>query len=99
IDESVLNAINRVRARAYGVTLNDTNLYPAVSTTDQSRLRKILRMERRMEFAFEGKRYADIIRWQIADKVLNRPIYGMLDPGELRQKIVDKGLWFFPDTP
>ncbi len=99
IDESVLNAINRVRARAYGVALNDTNLYPAVSTTDQNQLRKILRMERRMEFAFEGKRYADLIRWKIADKVLNRPIYGMLDPDELRQKIVDKGLWFFPETP
>ena len=99
IDPSVLEAINTVRSRAYGTTPDNTAGYPAVTTTDQSGLRTIVRTERRMEFAFEGRRYADIIRWRIADKVLNRPVYGMLDPEKLRQEIVAKGLWFFPDTP
>jgi hypothetical protein len=56
-------------------------------------------MERRMEFAFEGIRYMDIIRWKLAEKVLNREIYGMLDPADLRTKVVKPGLWFFPQTP
>ena len=99
IDESVLNAINQVRARAYGVSVDNTSLYPAVTTTDQTELRKILRIERRMEFALESRRYMDIIRWELAEKVLNRPNYGMLDVNDLREKVVNKGLWFFPSTP
>ena len=52
-----------------------------------------------MEFAREGLRYYDIIRWRIAEKSLNLPVYGLLDLKELREKIVNKGLWFFPGTP
>ena len=99
IDQSVLDAINAVRARAYGVKPTETDSYPAVTTTNQSELRRALRIERRMEFAFEGLRYMDIIRWKLAGKVLNTVIYGMLDPDELKAKVVDKGLWFFPGTP
>lgn len=98
IDESVLNAINQVRARAYKVNVSETSLYPAVTTTDQSELRRIVRVERRMEFAREGLRYNDIIRWRIAEKVLNTPHYGLLDPAKLKN-LVEQGLWFFPETP
>ena len=98
IDESVLNAINQVRARAYKVKVSETSLYPAVTTTDQSELRRIVRVERRMEFAREGLRYNDIIRWRIAEKVLNTPHYGLLDPAKLKN-LVEQGLWFFPETP
>ncbi len=99
IDQSVLDAINQVRARAYGVQPSETSVYPAVSSTDQADLRKVIRIERRMEFALEGIRYMDIIRWRLAGKVLNLPAYGMLDPNELREKVVKTGLWFFPQTP
>ena len=99
IDASVLNAINQVRARAYGVDVNMTSAYPAVTSTDQTGLRKIVRIERRMEFAWEGIRYMDIIRWKLAEKVLNLPNYGMLDVAALRTKVVNMGLWFFPSTP
>ena len=75
IDGSVLDAINQVRARAYK---NDPE-YPAVTTVNQAELRKIVRLERRMEFANENLRYMDIIRWRLAEKVLNIPIYGMLN--------------------
>ena len=98
IDQSVLDAINKVRARAYGVNYNSTTAYPSVTTTNQVALRKILRTERRMEFAFEGMRYDDIIRWKLAEKVLNTKIYGMIDPSEQRIKIVKPGLWFFPEV-
>lgn len=98
IDQSVLDAINQVRARAYGVAYTNTTAYPSVTTTNQAALRKILRTERRMEFAFEGTRYDDIIRWKVAEKVLNTTIYGMIDPPEQRTKIVKTGLWFFPEV-
>jgi hypothetical protein len=52
-----------------------------------------------MELAHENLRYRDIIRWRIAEKVLNQDIYGMLDVAALRTKIVKQGLWFFPSTP
>lgn len=100
IDASTLNAINQVRARAYKVNVEQTASYPAVTTTNQSELRKILRIERRMEFANEGLRYMDLIRWRIAEKALNKNNYGILYPiADLRDKVISKGLWFFPETP
>jgi len=100
IDLAMLDAtINKVRARAYKVAVTEKIKYPAVSVVDQSSLRKALRVERRMELAFENRRYEDIIRWKIADKVLNRNIYGMLDVADLRTKVIKTGLWFFPQTP
>lgn len=99
IDPSVLDAMNQVRARAYGADLTETTSYPVIKETDPAKLRKILRVERHMEFAWEGTRYADLIRWRVAEKVLNTPMYGMLEVDELREKVVNKGLWFFPETP
>ncbi|WP_321343094.1 RagB/SusD family nutrient uptake outer membrane protein [uncultured Draconibacterium sp.] len=99
IDESVFDAINQVRARAYGVSVDDVANYPAVTVTDQAELRKELRIERRMELAFEGRRYMDLMRWKLAEKTLNIPTYGLLDVAELREKVVNQGLWFFPETP
>jgi hypothetical protein len=100
IDQSVLDALNKVRARAYGTDYSATTKYPAVITTSQNELRKIVRLERRSELAFECLRYYDIIRWKLAEKVLNNhPIYGLLDLADLRNKIVKKGMWFFPGTP
>jgi len=99
IDASVHEAMNAVRARAYGVDMGQVTEYPAITTTDQAALRTILRTERRMEFGFEGIRYSDIIRWKIAEKVLNRDVYGMLDVAELKEKVVDQNLWFFSVTP
>lgn len=100
IDKDVLDAINLVRARAYGVKLEDRSKYPSITTTDQKGLRNILRRERRVEFAFEGLRYYDIIRWKIAKKVFNKPNCGLLYPAKnLINKVVDKGHWFWPYAP
>ncbi len=99
IDQSVLDAINMVRARAYKVNFEDTSAYPAVSTISQSELRTILRVERRMEFAWEGLRYMDIIRWKVAETVLNRDNYGMLDTDVINERLIEPGLWFFGSTP
>jgi len=83
IDGTTLNAINRVRARAYGVEVGDTDKYPAITTTDQTALRRIIRRERLVEFANEGLRLFDIRRWRIAEKVMPQKIYGrLLDPSK-----------------
>lgn len=66
IDQSVLDAINEVRSRAYGTTKEDVSHYPEVTTTNQSILRSEVRKERRVELAFEGLRWFDIKRWKIA---------------------------------
>lgn len=70
IDQALLDAtINKVRARAA------VNM-PPVTTTIAADLRKIVRRERRVEFAFEGLRYYDILRWGIAADELNHQFTG-----------------------
>lgn len=64
--------INKVRERAYAGTGID---YPRVTMASQEELRKIIRMERRVEFPFEGIRYRDLLRWRVAEKVFNIPQY------------------------
>ena len=78
IDASVLTAINRVRARAYGVDVSDTGNYPEITTTDQAELREIIRRERKVELANEGFRLFDIRRWRIAEKVMPVTLYGRI---------------------
>lgn len=100
IDQSVLDAINSVRARAYGVDKSQTTQYPAITTTNQTQLRKIVRIERRMEFAKEGPRYMDLVRWRLASKALTNKSYGLLYPASLLiEKVVNHGGWFWPNTP
>ncbi|QIH33622.1 RagB/SusD family nutrient uptake outer membrane protein [Sphingobacterium sp. DR205] len=98
IDQTVVDAINQVRARAYGVASTSLD-FPAVKLGDQHALRQILRNERRMEFALEGLRYMDLIRWKLAEKALNKPNYGLLDPADLVAKVVKTGKWFLPSAP
>ena len=78
--------INAVRGR------NDVNM-PAINETDANKLREILRHERRIELAYEGIRYWDLLRWNIAHEVLNGPIWGAPYPNsaayEKSTKVVD----------
>jgi starch-binding outer membrane protein, SusD/RagB family len=71
IDQSVYDAINRVRRRP------DVNM-PAITTgKTQDELREIVRHERLVELAFEGQRYHDIRRWKIAGSVMPGKVYGL----------------------
>lgn len=76
IDQSVLEAINKVRARAYGVSVTDVDNYPAITAMDKAGLMKVIRRERKVELANEGFRLFDIRRWHIAEKVMPVKIYG-----------------------
>lgn len=97
IDASVLAAINQVRDRAYA---NSTFSNPTVTTTDQSELRYVVRNERRSEFAFEGLRYMDIIRWRTAHEIMDGgKHYGILNFPELGTNVINQDNWFWALTP
>lgn len=80
IDQSVIDALNMVRARAYGNTdaNGNTNIqaanYPMISTMDAAQLRKVIRRERKVELCFEGFRLDDLKRWGLLSKALNNRI-------------------------
>lgn len=61
-DATIYNAINSVRGRT---DINMPNVDQAKYNSKES-LRDYIRHERRVEFAFEGQRYNDLKRWQIA---------------------------------
>src|SRR6202012_4698724 len=69
-DATVYSAINQVRERA-----GQPDLPAGLSQSD---MRTRIRHERRIELAFEGKRFYDINRWQIASQVYSQPMHGML---------------------
>ena len=70
--EDLDKSINLVRERAYQ---GSDITCPRIEVASQAELRKIIRIERRSEFAFEGIRYRDILRWRIAEKSHNKSMY------------------------
>lgn len=72
IDNSVYEAIDQIRVRA-GMPKVDRTQY-----NTQAKLRELIRRERRVEFAYEGIRRFDIIRWGIISDVMGgQKIYHM----------------------
>lgn len=85
--QTAVNLINEVR--------NRVNM-PKIELTSQDILREKLRHERRVEFAFEGTRYNDIIRWRIGDKVRSGNVYGARLKAvseNMEHKFVEKRFW------
>ncbi len=75
-DQSVYDALDQIRTRAGIPTF--TQVYPGAT---QDQMRQYIRRERRVELAFEGKRYYDLLRWKIAETNLNHVMHGMrIDP-------------------
>jgi len=79
---SALPLINQIRNRAAASTgrlkkLDGTfpstyNVKPySLANWNQDYARKALQWERRLEFATEGARFFDLVRWGIAEKTLN----------------------------
>jgi hypothetical protein len=64
------NTIKLIRQRA-GFTEASALDYNASAD-----MKAVVRNERRSELAFEGSRYKDIIRWKIAENVLNGNVHG-----------------------
>jgi hypothetical protein len=68
-DASVYEAINEIRSRSA--------LHALQPGLNQMAMREAIRNERRVELCFEGKRFYDIIRWKIAEDVMNKDLNGM----------------------
>ncbi|MGG7666831.1 RagB/SusD family nutrient uptake outer membrane protein [Dyadobacter sp. BHUBP1] len=68
-DGAVYDAINQVRARS-GLPALKTGL-------TQAQMRVVIQRERRVELAFEEKRWYDLIRLKTAEKNLNGTLHGM----------------------
>lgn len=83
-DASVYEAINRVRERA-----ELPGLPPGLS---QDEMREAIYRERRVELAFEEKRFYDLLRLRLAEVNLNGPLHAMV----IRQ--VD-GEWVYSVEP
>ena len=98
IDQSTLDAINDVRARAYKVSRDQTDKYPAITTKDQTKLRRILRNERRIEFAWENRRWWDLRRWGWLEKAYSHHNYGHLNADGLT-KMYKAGNYYWPYAP
>lgn len=59
--------LEQVRARARG---GDNAVLPHVAFVSQAQMRTAIKNERRFEFALEGYRFYDLVRWGDADAVL-----------------------------
>lgn len=76
IDALAKDCINQVRRRA-GLDMSEADVtLPKFSSYTQAQWTDLIRRERRIEFAAEGLRYDDIIRWKTAEDVLNKPALG-----------------------
>lgn len=87
--------INQVRVRA-GM--------PVIAMASQVELRNKLRHERRVETAFEGLRYYDIIRWKIGKEVKSGKVYGArlkaisdnMDNKFMEERFWEEKMYLFP---
>ncbi len=74
---------------------------------DQNEMRKYIKLDRRLELAFEEHRFWDLRRWKDAEEVLNKPVHGMRitkeDDGtytytkfEADYRVFDKKMYWYP---
>lgn len=87
--------LNDIRRRA---GMPDIDL---LKYNSQAALREFIRRERQSELAFEGVRYFDIRRWEIANDVMNGQVYGAVNPStsqpvnvEVRSFSPDRDFWW-----
>lgn len=73
-DPNIYDFLDDIRDRA-GMPPVDRAKYAS-----QSKLRELVRRERRVELAFEGHRFFDLRRWRIAEQVMQGTVYGAKPP-------------------
>jgi hypothetical protein len=68
--------LTNIRKRA-GLAAGANTLYGLKAGMNKTEMREAIRLERRLELAFEEHRYWDLRRWKIAEQVLNKPLNGV----------------------
>lgn len=89
-DASVYAAINSIRTRPG----TDLPVLPAGLT--QTEMRDAIRHERRIELAFEARRFFDLIRWKTAMVDLNEDLHGMTITNSVPAD--NSGVWTYTKT-
>jgi len=94
IDQSVLDAINKVRQRP-SVDM------PPITTTNPTELRYAVRRERKYELSCEGLRLFDIRRWEIAENVMNLPVLGRMKKSypSIAPRVDEHGTSYYDNIP
>ncbi|KAA2243358.1 RagB/SusD family nutrient uptake outer membrane protein [Chitinophaga agrisoli] len=82
-DGMALSLLNRIRQRAGLPEKTATNANPALRIASQADFRLAMEQERRVEFAFEGQRWFDLVRTDRAIAVLGPKVQGGLMPAQL----------------
>jgi hypothetical protein len=67
--------LKALRKRA-GIEKGSDDLYGLKSGMTQDEMRQAIRLERRIEMAFEEQRYWDARRWKTAEQEFNKPLHG-----------------------
>jgi len=88
-DATVYDAVNQIRRRA--------GLPDLATGLSQDQMREAIHHERRVELCFEDKRFYDIIRWKIADSVMNVDKHGMKITNT--SPTDNKGVWKYEVVP
>lgn len=74
--QDVYDQLTAIRKRA-GIDPGADNLYGLKPGMTKEEMRLAIRLERRVELAFEEQRFYDIRRWKIAENVYTQPLHGM----------------------
>lgn len=73
---SAYDVIQAIRMRA-GIGLDNEDAYLESVKGSKEKMRELIRNERRIELSFEGFRFYDLRRWNVALDVLNAPAQGV----------------------
>jgi hypothetical protein len=73
---SIYDVLKNIRARA-GILPGDDGMYGLKPNMTQDEMREAIRLERRIELAFEGHRFYDVRRWKIAEDTDNKMMHGL----------------------
>lgn len=102
--------LKRIRRRA-GIDAGEDGLYGLKANMTQDEMREAIRLERRLELAFEGFRFFDVRRWMIADEVENSTMHGLeitrakdennktvytAKSVDVRKHVFRQGMYFWP---
>lgn len=101
---AITSSLDLIRDRA---SLRKFNTSDKNLLRDQAEMRKYIKMERRIELAFEEHRYWDLRRWKDAEEVLNKPVMGMrivkdengnfsYTTFEADQRVFDPKMYWYP---
>lgn len=81
--------LEQIRARSRAQSDDPVNTLPQINTTDQNTLIQMIRHERQVELGFEMHRFFDLVRWEVAEQVLDGFVKGKHEVFPIPQTEID----------